>query len=76
MAHGVKLTVIKHYTKSKMQRQKYIPPKAHAYKKEWFEGLDERHKALHELAQKMLQSSYFADRTHGISKIIKQQQPK
>jgi hypothetical protein len=57
-----------------MEREKYVPPKAHAYKSEWFEPLDERHKALHELAQKMLQSSYFADRTHGISKIIKQQQ--
>lgn len=57
-----------------MERQKYVPPKAHAYKSEWFDSLDERHKALHELAQKMFQSSYFADRTHGISKVIKQQQ--
>ncbi len=52
-------------------REKYVPPKAHRCDPEWLEALDERHRQLHLLAQEKLGSSYFADRTHGISKVIK-----
>ncbi len=52
-------------------REKYVPPKAHRCDPEWLDALDERHKQLHLLAQEKLGSSYFADRTHGISKVIK-----
>ncbi len=54
-----------------MEREKYKPPREHKLDPKWFEGLDERHKELHVLAQEKLGSSYFADRTHGISKEIK-----
>ena len=53
------------------KKERYVPPKAHQLDPKWFESLDERHKELHLLAQEKLGSSYFADRTHGISKIIK-----
>lgn len=53
------------------KKERYVPPKAHKLDPKWFESLDERHKELHLLAQEMLKTSYFADRTHGISKIIK-----
>lgn len=56
------------------EREKYQPPKAHRLDPKWFEPLDDRHKELHLLAQGMLKSSYFADRTHGIKKIIKAQE--
>ncbi len=52
-------------------REKYVPPKAHRCDLEWLAALDERHRELHLLAQEKLGSSYFADRTHGISKVIK-----
>jgi hypothetical protein len=55
-----------------MERERYVPPKAHRCDPEWMAALDERHRQLHELAQEKLGSSYFADRTHGISKIIKE----
>jgi hypothetical protein len=32
---------------------------------EYIQGLDERHKRLHEIAVKTLASSYFVERTHG-----------
>ena len=57
----------------KQEREKYEPPKAHRADPIWFEALDKRHKELHQLAQEMLKSSYFADRTHGIKKVIKAQ---
>ncbi len=56
------------------EREKYQPPKAHQLDPKWMETLDDRHKELHRLAQEMLKSSYFADRTHGIKKIIKAQE--
>jgi hypothetical protein len=56
------------------EREKYQPPKAHRLDSKWFESLDDRHKELHLLAQNMLKSSYFADRTHGIKKVIKAQE--
>ncbi len=56
------------------EREKYQPPKAHRLDPKWFANLDDRHKELHQLAQEKLGSSYFADRTHGIKKIIKAQE--
>lgn len=56
------------------EREKYQPPKPHRLDPKWFEALDDRHRQLHELAQEKLGSSYFADRTHGIKKIIKAQE--
>ncbi len=56
------------------QRERYTPPKPHRMDPQWFEALDDRHKELHQLAQDKLGSSYFADRTHGLKKIIKAQQ--
>lgn len=55
-----------------MEREKYKPPKPHRCEPEWMAALDDRHRQLHVLAQEILGSSYFADRTHGISKIIKE----
>jgi hypothetical protein len=57
-----------------LEREKYVPPKPHRADPSWFEALDDRHKELHLLAQEKLGSSYFADRTHGLKKIIKAQQ--
>ena len=54
-------------------RERYVPPKAHRCDPEWMAALDERHRQLHLLAQEKLESSYFADRTHGLIKIIKAQ---
>ncbi len=52
-------------------REKYVPPKAHRCDPEWLAALDERHRQLHLLAQEKLGSSYFADRTHGLTKLFK-----
>ncbi len=53
-------------------REKYQPPPPHKWDDSWTKDLDETHKILHEMAKQMLGSSYFGDRTHGLSKIAKQ----
>lgn len=59
--------------------QKYTPPPVHAKPDdvaEFIASLSENEKLLHQMAERILGSSYFMDRTHGYQKWKKSQTPK